>query len=182
MKKPIFAFVAACLVAIFAVGCGGSSSETDRIVDRIRSLISDANREDLTDTMRNYSLDYCDDVDFCGGGTYEDERDCWINTFNDPLSSVRFSNLRVLDVQMNQAQTEGYIDAVVHFTVYDQFGNFVGEDDYEFRMFMIHQGNEWLMWGDGNCADSPRQPLMKWKDRVGKMTQGKLKGQKTIRR
>jgi hypothetical protein len=70
--------------------------------------------------MSNYSFDYCDDVDFCGGGTFQDERDCWVNTFTDPNTFVRFSNLRVLDVQLNQNQTEGFVDATVHFIVFDE--------------------------------------------------------------
>lgn len=164
--KTILAFLAACAVVIFAVGCGGSGSDEDRIIDRIRSLISDANRESISDTMGNYSLDYCDDVDFCGGGNYQDERDCWVNTFTDPKSSVRFSDLRVLDVQLNQAQTEGYIDATVHFVVFDEFGGVIGENDYEFRMFMRREGNEWLMWGDGNCVDSAGKPAPSFREHL----------------
>ncbi|MDQ2985184.1 MAG: hypothetical protein M3R13_00510 [Armatimonadota bacterium] len=165
--KTILAFLAACAVVIFAVGCGGGSgSDRDRIIDRIRSLISDANREDISETMRNYSLDYCDDVDFCGGGNYQDERNCWVNTYTSPNSSVRFSDLRVLDVQVNQAQTEGYIDAVVHFIVFDEFGGVIGENDYEFRMFMTREGNEWLMWGDGNCEDSSGRPVPSFQEHL----------------
>jgi hypothetical protein len=170
MIRTFVGFFLACLVVIVAVGCNGSGSIEDRIVDRIRSLLTAANREDIADTMRNYSLDYCDDVDFCGGGTYQDERDCWVNTFNDPTTFVRFSDLRVIDVQVNQQQNEGYIDATVHFIVYDQFGGFIGEDDYSFRMFMRLEGGQWLMWGDGGCFDSPRSAPKSWKDRIGKET------------
>ncbi len=168
--KTIVGFFLACAVVIVSVGCNGSASVQDRIIDRIRSLLNAANRESITDTMRNYSFEYCDAEDFCGGGTYQDERACWINTFEDPTSSVRFSDLRVIDVQVNQQQTEGYIDATVHFVVYDQFGGFIAEDDYTFRMFMIMEGTEWLMWGDGNCFDSPRTAPKSWKDRVGTET------------
>jgi len=168
--KTIGGFFLACVAVIVAVGCNGSASAQDRIIDRIRNLLASANRENITDTMRNYSFDYCDDVDFCGGGTYQEERDCWLNTFDDPTSFVRFSDLRVIDVQVNQQQTEGYIDATVHFIVYDQFGGFIGEDDYSFRMFMILEGTEWLMWGDGGCVDSPRAAPRSWKDRIGKET------------
>lgn len=170
MLKTVLAFVAACAVTIFAVGCGGSQSAADQILERIQSLLADANRESIGDTMENYALDYCDDVDFCSGGTYQEERDCWVNTFNDPTTFVRFSNLRVLDVQVNQAQTEGYIDAIVHFIVYDQSGGFIGEDDYSFRMYMIKAGTRWLMWGDGNCNDSPLKAAQNWKERIGKVT------------
>ena len=171
MVKTLLAFLAACVVTVFVVGCGGSGSDEDRIVSRIQSLLADANREDLNDTMANYSLDYCDDVDFCGGGTYQDERDCWLNTFTDPQTSVRFSDLEVVNVQVNPQGTEGFIDATVHFVVLDQFGGVIAEDDYSFRMFMVKENGQWLMWGDGNCAgsDAPKQP-MKWKDRVGKDT------------
>ncbi|MEO7453346.1 MAG: hypothetical protein ABIV13_01125 [Fimbriimonadales bacterium] len=170
MAKTIFAFIAACAVTIFAVGCSGSQTDNDRIVARIQSLLNDANSENISSTMSNYSFDYCDDVDFCGGGDYQDERNCWIDTFTDPTTSVRFSNLRVIDVEVNQAQTEGYIDAIVHFTVFDEFGGFIAEDDYSFRMFMIKEGTRWVMWGDGNCVDSPLKGLLKWKDKVGKAT------------
>ena len=182
MVKTLLAFFAACAVTIFAVGCGGSGSDEDRIISRIQSLLADANREDISDTMANYSFDYCDDVDFCGGGTYEDERDCWINTFTDPLTQVRFSDLRVSNVQVNPQGTEGFIDATVHFVVLDQFGGFIAEDDYTFRMFMTKEGGQWLMWGDGNCADSdgPKQP-MKWKDRVGKQSKVGNQSQRTKR-
>ena len=179
MTKTVLAFVAACVATIFAVGCGGSQSDEDRIVARIQSLLADANRESIGDTMSNYSFDYCDDVDFCGGGTFQQERDCWINTFTDPTSSVQFSNLRVLDVQVNQAQTEGYIDAIVHFRVFDQFNNLIGEDDYSFRMWMRLENNRWVMWGDGNCTDSPMKGVQKWKDRIGKETKT---GSPTVRK
>jgi hypothetical protein len=170
MLKSIIAFIAACAVTIFAIGCGGSRSDVDRIVARIQSLLSDANNENISETMSNYSFDYCDDVDFCGGGTFQDERDCWVNTFTDPNTFVRFSDLRVLDVQLNQNQTEGFIDATVHFIVFDQFGGFIAEDDYTFRMFMIKEGTRWLMWGDGNCFDSPMKGFIQWKEKVGKET------------
>ncbi|MDQ2986330.1 MAG: hypothetical protein M3R13_06360 [Armatimonadota bacterium] len=133
-----------------------------QIVARIESLLADANSENITQTMENYSQNYCDDVDFCGGGTYQEERDCWVNTFTDPTSSVSFSNLRVVDVQVNQTKTEGYIDAIVHFTVRDQFGAVIGEDDYSFRMHMEKEFNEWVMIGDGNCADTIRNAIRKW--------------------
>jgi hypothetical protein len=170
MTKTVVAFIVACLATVLVVGCGGSQSEEDRIVARIQSLLADANREDLNATMSNYSFDYCDDVDFCGGGNYNQERDCWINTFTDPLSRVQFSDLRVTDVQVSQAQNEGYIDAIVHFRVFDQFNNLIGEDDYSFRMWMREEGTRWVMWGDGNCTDSPTSPAQKWKDRIGKTT------------
>jgi len=161
----------ACAVVIVTVGCNSSSSVEDRIIGRISNLLAAANREDIVETMRNYSLDYCDKEDFCGGGTYNDERDCWISTFTNPLSSVRFSNLRVIDVQVNQQQTEGYIDATVHFIVYDEFGGVIDEDDYTFRMFMLLEGTEWLMWGDGvGCLDTPRAAPKSWKDRIGMET------------
>lgn len=168
--KIYIGFLLACAAVVALVGCGSSDSDEDRIIGRIQSLLAAANREDLQGTMRNYSLDYCDADDFCSGGTYQDERDCWDDVFNDPLSSVVFSDYRVLDVQINQTSTEGYIDAIVHFTVYDEFGNFVGEDDYSFRMFMINEGGEWLMWGDGGCFDSPQSGKHSWKDRLGKKT------------
>jgi hypothetical protein len=168
--KSIGGFFLACAIVIVAVGCNGSASVQDRIIDRIRNLLASANRENITDTMRNYSFDYCDDVDFCGGGTYQNERDCWINTFTDPNTFVRFSDMRVIVVQVNQQQTEGYIDATVHFVVYDEFGGFIGEDDYTFRMFMILESGQWLMWGDGNCFDSATSAPKTWKERIGKTT------------
>lgn len=76
----------------------------------------------------------------------------------------------MIDVQVNQAKTEGYIDATVHFVVYDEFGGFLAEDDYTFRMFMVFEGSEWLMWGDGGCLDGPRSAPKSWKDRAGQST------------
>lgn len=170
MKKTYIGFFLACVAVLVAVGCNSSKSVQDRIVDRIRNLLAAANRENITDTMRNYSFDYCDDVDFCGGGTYQEERNCWVTTFNDPLTSVSFGQLTVQDVQVNQAQTEGYIDAVVHFVVFDEFGVVIGEGDYSFRMFMILEGTEWLMWGDGLCANDSGKAKLTWKDRIGMAT------------
>jgi hypothetical protein len=169
MLKATLAFIVACTATVFIVGCNGSDSDVDRIIGRIQSLLSDANEEDISETMENYALDYCDDVDFCGGGTYQDERDCWLNTFN-ANTNVRFSDLRVQDVQVNQNKTEGYIDAVVHFVVLDQFGTIIGEDDYAFRMWMINANGTWLMWGDGNCVDGTGRTPPTWRERIGKPT------------
>jgi hypothetical protein len=170
MFRILILFIIAATATVFVVGCGGSRSDSDRIIARIESLLADANRESIGDTMSNYSFDYCDDVDFCAGGTYQDERDCWINTFGDPQTFVRFSNLRVIDVEVNEQLGQGYIDAIVHFTVYDEFGGVIGSDDYSFRMWMREENDRWLMWGDGNCVDSPMKGVQKWKDRIGKET------------
>ena len=73
-------------------------------------------------------------------------------------------------MQVSQSQNEGYIDAIVHFRVFDQFNNLIGEDDYSFRMWMREENNRWVMWGDGNCVDTPTKAVQSWKDRIGKQT------------
>ena len=56
MLRVSLAFIAACSAMVFVVGCNGSDSVEDRIIDRIRSLISDAHRDDLLDTVYMESL------------------------------------------------------------------------------------------------------------------------------